>query len=442
MKRRTFLKTAATFPIIATSCTHLRGPKVPSNRVQLAAIGMGGRGTSLNLNEIASRHEDARYVAVCDPMRDRRERAKEQFEHFSGKGAVTAYNDFRELLARDDIDAVVIATPDHWHVPIALAAARAGKDMYVEKPLGVSMRGNQVLREEVQRRKRVFQYGTQQRGQEHVHRGCELVRNGYIGQLKHIEVWSPHLARDAYQEIVPAEVPETLDYDIWQGPAPERPYTEARVSAQGAYHIYEYALGFIAGWGAHPLDVCQWGKGKDTTPPVLYEGRGLVCDNGGLWNTTTTWDIHCEYADGVTMCFQSADLAKTAVSRYRPNDFREDGTTFYGTKGWISISRSGLFASDERLVHTTVDNPEDPLKRVSSQQRDFLDCITSREVTVNPVDSAFDSDAISHLSDIVVRTGRPIRWDPEQETIVDDDEAAACLDRPMRAPWSLQAPKR
>jgi predicted dehydrogenase len=439
MKRRTFLKTTfAAFPLIATSSVHLRGPMAPSNRVQLAAIGIGGRGTSVNLNEMASRYEDAQYLAVCDPMKDRREKAKEQFEHFSGKGAVTAYNDFRDVLIRDDIDAVVIATPDHWHVPIAIAAARAGKDMYVEKPLGVSMRWNQVLREAVNTNRRVFQYGTQQRGQEHVHRGCELVRNGYIGELKHIDVWSPHLARGAYQEVVPAEVPETLDYDMWQGPAPERQYTEARVSASGAYHIYEYALGFIAGWGAHPLDVCQWGKSKDTTPPVSYEGKGIVCNNGGLWNTTTTWDIHCEYADGVTMRFQSADLAKPAVMRYRPNDFHGDGTTFYGTEGWISISRGGIYASDERLLNMKAENPKDPLKRTNGHQRDFLDCVKSRERTVNPVETAFDSDAISHLSDIVVRTGRPVRWDPKRETIIGDEDAARYLDRPMRAPWTLQ----
>lgn len=438
MKRRTFLRTTlAAFPLISTSCAHLRGPKAPSNRVHLAAIGIGGRGTSVNLNAIASRYEDAQYLAVCDPMKDRREKAKEQFEHFSGKGAVTAYNDFREVLVRDDIDAVVVATPDHWHVPIAIAAARAGKDMYVEKPLGVSMRWNKVLREEVNNNKCVFQYGTQQRGQEHVRRGCELVRNGYIGALEHIDVWSPHLARGAYQEIVPAPVPETLDYDMWQGPAPEREYTDARVSAQGAYHIYEYALGFIAGWGAHPLDVCQWGKSKDTTPPVSYEGQGIVCDNGGLWNTTTTWDIHCEYADGVTMRFQSADLAKAAVMRYRPNDWHGDGTTFYGTDGWLSISRGGSYASDAKLLNMKAENPADPLKRTHGHQRDFLDCVKSRERTVNPVETAFDSDAISHLSDIVVRTGRPIKWDPEKETIIGDAEAAKYLDRPMRAPWTL-----
>ncbi len=269
-------------------------------------------------------------------------------------------------------------------------------------------------------------------------RGCELVRNGYIGELEHIEVWSPHLAPDAHQEVIPAEAPETLDYNLWQGPAPERPYTDARVSAQGAYHIYEYALGFIAGWGAHPLDVCQWGKGKDTAPPVSYEGTGQVCTVCGLWNTTTTWDIHCKYADGVTMRFRSADLAQAEVMKYRPDGWHADGTTFYGSEGWLSISRGGIFASDEKLLKQRARDPKDPLKRIKGQQRDFLDCIKSRETTVNPIETAFDSDAISHLSDIVVRTVRPVKWDPEAETIVGDEEAAKYLDRPMRAPWSLE----
>ena len=438
MKRRTFLKsvTAAAVPMIVPSS--VLGANAPSNRVTLAAIGIGGRGTSVNLNEIAARYKDAQYLAVCDPMRDRREKGKQQFEHFSGKGSVAAYNDFREALARDDIDGVVVATPDHWHVPIAIAAARAGKDMYVEKPLGVSMRWGKVLRDEINKHKRVFQYGTQQRGQEHVWRGCELVRNGYIGELEHIEVWSPHLDPGAHQEILPAEPPETLDYNMWQGPAPERPYTDARVSAQGAYHIYDYALGFIAGWGAHPLDVCQWGKAKATTPPVAYEGEGVVCTTCGLWNTTTTWDIHCMYADGVTMRFRSAGLAKPDVMKYRPDGWRGDGTTFYGSEGWLSISRGGIFASDEKLLKLRAKDPKDPLKRIKGQQRDFLDCIKSRETTVNPVETAFDSDAISHLSDIVVRTGRPIKWDPDAETIIGDEAAAKFLDRPMRAPWALE----
>ncbi len=433
MKRRTFLKaTAAAFPMIAPSTVF--GANAPSNRVHLAAIAMGGQATGLNLNSIAARYRDVQYLAVCDPTEDRQKKGKQGFEHYYGKGSVDTYTDFREVLVRDDIDGVVVATPDHWHVPIAIAAARAGKDMYVEKPLGVSMRWNQILREEVDRNKCVFQYGTQQRGQEHVWRGCELVRNGYIGELRHIEVWSPHLDRDSDEAIVPAEVPKGFDYNLWLGPAPEAQYTETRCSNSGAYHICDYALGFIAGWGAHPLDVCQWGKGADTTPPISYEGKGIVNDKG-LFDTTTIWDIHCEYADGVTMRFRSAKNAEAAVMNYRP--WHGDGTTFYGTEGWISISRGGLFASDPKLLDVRIKKRESKLKRTRGHQRDFLDCIKSREVTVNPIETAVDSDAISHLSDIAVRTGRPIRWDPKKETIIGDAEAAKMLDRPMRDPWDL-----
>jgi hypothetical protein len=436
MKRRTFLKiTAAAFPMITTSCARLRGANAPSNRVTLAAIGMGNRATSLNLNEIASQRSDVQYLAVCDPMKDRRELGKQQLEHFSGQGSVTAYKDFREVLARDDIDGVVIATPDHWHVPIAIAAARAGKDMYVEKPLGVSMRWNNILRKEVKRNKCIFQYGTQQRGQENVWRGCELVRNGYIGELKHIEVWSPHLEQGYNAPVEPAEVPAGFDYNLWLGPAPEAQYTARRCSAEGAYHIYDYAIGYIAGWGAHPLDVAQWGKGADTTPPVFYEGNGIVNDVG-LFDTTTIWDIRCEYTDGVTMRFMSAANAKTDVMKYRP--WQEDGTTFHGTDGWVSVSRGGTFASDPELLNIEFEEEDRKLKRTTSTQGDFIDCIKNRKATATPVGSAVDSDAISHLSDIAVRTGRPIRWDPKKQIIIGDNEAARYLDRPMRAPWKLE----
>jgi predicted dehydrogenase len=297
-----------------------------------------------------------------------------------------------------------------------------------------------VLREEVNRNKCIFQYGTQQRAQDNVRHGCELVRNGYIGRLTHIDVWSPHLDRGNNTPVEPKDVPDNLDYDMWQGPASERQYTEVRVSNTGAWHIYDYALGFIAGWGAHPLDVCQWGKGADTTPPISYEGKGIVNDTG-LLNTTTLWDIDCEYADGVTMNFKAAEVAQAGVMRYR-DTWHGDGTTFYGTEGWVSVSRGGTYASDEKLMSRPFikDMKRDvvTLKDTESQPRDFLDAIKDRKPTNNPVETAVDSDAISHLSDICVRTGRPIQWDPEKEEIIGDEEASTYCDRAMHGPWSLE----
>jgi hypothetical protein len=448
--RRAFLRTgsavAAGVAAPAIVPSRVFGATAPSNRVALAQIGVGGRGT-VHLKSYLEL-PDVQIVAVCDCFKSRLKKAANtvntKYAQDTGrpgyKGCDTV-GDFRELLARDDIDAVSIATPDHWHVPIAIAAVRAGKDVYVEKPLSVAVAWNQALRTTVNRYGAVFQYGTQQRSSRNFRFACELALNQYIGELERIEAWCPDISSQydkfnvkQYGSTEPAPVPDDLDFHQWIGPAPMKPYTVDRCTQFGLYHIYDYALGFIAGWGAHPLDIAQWGNDTDDTGPVSYEGKGELPEKG-LYDTISKWDVHCQYANGVKMRFMDHRTAEPVVSAYRKYD--NHGTTFYGSDGWVSVDRGGIYASSPALLELKLKPNDVHLYDSKSQFGNFAECVKTRSKTINPVESAVQSDIISHISDICIRVGRPIEWDPEKEMIAGDPQATHMLDRPLRSPWTL-----
>ncbi len=447
LTRRRFLAAgaaAAVAPMFVPS--RVLGQDAPSRQLTLAAIGVGARGEE-NIRSFLSR-PDVRVVAACDCRKKRREMfAKMVNRKYDGE-VCRPYADFREVLARGDIDGVVVSTPDHWHVPIAFHAARAKKDMYIEKPLGVAMAWAWKLREEVGKNKVVFQYGTQQRSDKQFRQAVNLVRNGHIGKIQRVEVWCPDMSNQLksakvkpYGATVAAEVPADLDYEMWIGPAPMKPYTVDRCTNFGAYHIYDYALGFLAGWGAHPLDIAQWGLDMDQSSPVKYQGTGQIPPQGSLWDSIESWDVQCEYANGIPMQFMSSRVARSVIEKMENRPWCDHGTTFFGADGWVSVDRV--------KCHLCVKGqPQDPFKiefapdaklvtESSSQAGNFVECMKSRRPTINPLESAIRSDTISHLSDICIRTGRPVRWDPEKEKIVGDEEAAKMLDRPLRAPWTL-----
>ncbi|MBI5394858.1 MAG: Gfo/Idh/MocA family oxidoreductase [Verrucomicrobia bacterium] len=430
LSRRQFLKSAAAgsalcFPNLIPA--RVLGANAPSKRVALGHIGVGGQGTGLMNNFLNL--SQGQTVAVCDPIKDRRESAAKRVEQryaadadrSSYKGCRT-YNDLREMLACADIDAVVVATPDHWHVPAAIAAVRAGKDVYVEKPLGISMEHNKAMRETIHRHGAVFQYGTQQRSQSlHCAFACELVRNGYIGEVKAVHVIAPNGVRGGKAESQP--VPEGIDYDLWLGPAPVTPFCTDRClgvgSMKGVYHIYDYAIGFIAGWGAHPLDIAHWGYPHI---PVEYEGTGVI-PTEGLFDTVVDWDVRGRYASGAEFTLKPGS----------------DLTTFVGTKGRITVGRGRqtLAAEPASLLDVKIKPEEIHLVQENNHYRDFLNCVLTRRTPVSNIDSAVQSDFMSHLGDICIRTGRKIKWDPAKETIVADEGAARRMHRPMREPWNL-----
>lgn len=446
--RRDFIKQLAGANSLAPVVVPARvfGTQAPSERVNLAIFGVGGRGSYL-LSRFME-FSDVRVVAICDAYRSRREQKRQELNRYYGGDYVRAYQNPWEIFDRSDVDAVVIATPDHWHVPLALAAARAGKDMYVEKPLSVAMTWSWRLREELRKNGRIFQYGTQQRSEAHFRYACELVRNGYLGEIQRVEVWCPDASQQwesyggrpslsvpRYGSLRPVEPPEDLDYDLWCGPAPLRPYTVDRCTSFGAYHIYDYSLGFIAGWGVHPLDIAQWGLGMDHTSPVFYEGTGHIPEYG-LLDTVDQWDIHCYYANGVRLRFMDFRTARPVVSRYRQR-WSDHGTTFFGTQGWISVDRGGLEASRPSLQRVEFRANDERLYRSDDHYRNFIDCVKRRQPTVSPFEAALRCDTISHLSDLVVRLRRPLEWDPQTEKVVNDQEANRRLHRDMRAKWAI-----
>ena len=393
------------------------GADAPSNQVTLGAIGVGGRGSAILGEAVAQ--PNVKVVAVCDTFKDRRDAHAANLNKTYGGNVCTAYRDLRELLARDDIDAVLIATPDHWHVPAALMAVRAGKDTYVEKPLGLSMQELIAIRREVQRYGSIFQYGTQQRSLDHIRFGCELVRNGRLGKLKSVEVTAPSYGFEG-GSLEPIPVPEGLDYDLWLGPAPERPYTKDRCTCWGAYWVLDNAHGFIGGWGAHPLTDMVWALGDSPAAvPVEFEGTGKF--GTGLFDAPYDWDIHGKFADGVDFHFIPGG----------------DCATIVGEKGRVMLSRGGLKAEPESLLQEKIGADEIRLYQSGSHMGNYIDCVRTRKPTVAPVEVAVLSDTITQLSMIAIHTGRKLRWDPQQETIADDAAASRLLTRAMRSPWKL-----
>ncbi len=446
LKRAALSAPAVALPTIVPSSAW--GHDVPAYRVNLAAIGTGNRA----LGNATGRFlplADVRIVAACDCFASKRERFAAAMNKHYGRNICKTYADFREVLDRSDIDGVIISTQDHWHVPLAWYAAKARKHLYVEKPLGVAMAWAWKLRDQVRSSEVVFQYGTQQRGdQPQFRQACELVRNGYIGQVKRVDAWCPDMSEQFNQASVPPygstepiPVPDDLDYEMWIGPAPMRPYTADRCTRFGGFHIYDYALGFVAGWGAHPLDIAQWGLDTDHTSPVHYEGAGKLPPEGSLWDTVESWDVRCRYADGVEIRFMGHRAAEPVITRYRP-DWQTHGTTFFGDEGWVSVDRRGLYASDERLKTIQLKPSDkrlgDPDHPTDTHARNFVDSMKTGRPTLSPLESAIRSDTISHLTDICIRTGRPIRWDPQPEQIVGDAEASRMLDRPIRGPWKME----
>jgi hypothetical protein len=395
-------------PLLVPS--HLFGADAPSNKVCLGHIGVGGQGTGL-FNQF-QRCRGSQSVAVADCFKDRRDdRAK--------RCGGTAYADLRELLARKDIDGVVIATQDHWHVPAALLAVRAGKDVYVEKPVGISVKHGQALRKEVRTRKRIFQYGTQQRSQnQHCRKGCELVRSGKVGTITEIHVTAPNGRSGGSTEEIP--VPPGLDYDMWLGPAPQAPYTKTRCTNQGTYHIYDYALGFIAGWGAHPLDQLVWGYDIHKAGITEVEGTGVI-PTKGLFNTVINWNVKITCANGMKMTFKTGG----------------DSTKFVGPDGWVQVRRGGWATEPKSLMESKPGPNDVRLYESRNHYQNFVDCIKTRKDPVSHIEDAVISDIISHLGDIAIRTKRKIRWDWEKEEILGDAEASKMLSRPLRAPWTL-----
>ena len=438
LSRRRFLKTglaagalAAGFPTIIPATAIGRGGRpAPSERVVIGCIGVGDRGTYLMGS--ALQLPDVQIRAVADVKRDRRDTAKATIDKFYGNATCDAFNEFEKVTTRDDIDACIIASCDHWHVPLALAAVRAGKDVYVEKPLGTSLEQGQVLRKAVRRHKRIFQFGTQQRSDERFRRACELVLNGRIGTLKTINVWSP--ASVAGGPTAQIAVPPTLDFDRWLGPAPVVPYTQDRESNKWWWFISDYAIGFIAGWGIHPIDIALWGAGKLVDTPVTISGAGSF-PSTGVCNTATAWDITCAYDSGVAIRYRSEPAPDEWKQRY--GKVSGHGTAFEGTEGWIHVNRNLVVSNPGNIVDSVIKPNEIHLIKSDHHMRNFIDSVKTRKEPIAPIEAAVQGDMLCQVCDVALRLKRQLRWDTHKEKFIDDPEANGRLQREMRSPWTL-----
>ena len=426
--RRQFIKRVArltggvaAFPyIVPSSALGKAGTVAPSNRTVVGAIGVGGMGTG-NLKGFLDRAE-AHVVAVCDVDTGHRNQARDLVNGKYENQDCATYNDFRELIARDDIDAVSIAVPDHWHAIPAIMAVRAGKDIYAEKPLAYTIAEGRAICDAVARYGRIWQTGSWQRSQQHFRVACELVRNGRIGQVHTVQVGLPCGNGIRAGSTQPCEPPEGFDYDMWLGPAPYAPYCPARCHWNFRW-ISEYAGGQLTDWAGHHCDIAQWGMNTESTAPVEIEARGdWPRADDGLFDTPGDYHITCNYREGFTM----------KVSSRSPM-----GARFEGDEGWLYVNRGTIDAHPKSLLNSKIGPNEIHLYESNHHIGNFLDCVRSRAQTIAPPEVAHHSIMIGHLGMIAMKLERKLRWDPKRERFNGDPEANRLLARPMRGPWHL-----
>lgn len=456
MKRRDFLKgtVAATgglfgMPVIVSSAAVAKA--APNSMINVAQIGCGRIARDMDLPGII-RHDLCRYVAVADLDLNRAKDGKKWIEDYYEKRKnkpgyvdVKVYQDYREILRNESIDAVAISTPDHWHARIAIEAALLGKDVYLQKPAALTITEGRAMSNAFQRTGRIFQLGSQQRSVNpwpQFKWVCELVRNGAIGTIKHIKIGLP---TDPSGENWPEmPVPDNLNYDMWLGSTPQVFYTENRVHPQRGYgrpgwlRCEQFGAGMITGWGTHHVDTAHWGMDTEYTGPVELEGKAEF-PKSGLWDVHGTYDVYSKYANGVTM----------HISDKNPN-----GVRFEGEEGWMFVSRGSagvtasdptagqpnaeaLQVSDPKLLQMTIGPNDIHLYNSPDIHLDWLQAIRSRRPAVTSAEVAHRSCTACLLNHIAMKLPRKLRWDPIKEQFIGDDEANSMLSRPQRAPYGI-----
>jgi predicted dehydrogenase len=380
----------------------------PSERIRIGAIGIGGQGKG-NLKAHAKNA-----VALCEVDSVRLAEAQKLVGH---ECFVT--DDYRKLLERKDVDAVVITTPDHWHALQTIHACQAGKDVYVEKPMSLTIVEGRAMVKAAREHKRIVQNGSQQRSDAKFRLGCELVRNGRIGTIREVRVGLPGVNFKG-PPVADGMVPAELNYDLWLGPAPMRPYNAKRVHYNFRF-FYDYSGGQLTNWGAHHLDIAQWGLGMDESGPVKIEGTAKF-NNDGVFEVAESFALVYTYANGVKIHCGTSE---------------KNGTTFVGEKGKIFVNRGVLQADPPELLKDALPADAVHLYESKSHSGNWLDCIRTRKLPICDAEVGHRSATVCHLGNIALRTGRAIQWDPVKEEIVNDAEANKLITRTYRAPWTL-----
>ena len=401
----------------------------PSERIHIAMIGVGGMGTT-NMKALLGL-PDCQIIAACDLDANHLKTAINTINNKYQNKDCKGYNDFHELIDRDDIDAVVISVPDHSHAWVAIAAANKGKDIYSEKPLARTLFEQHAIVKAVQKNNIIWQTGSWQRSKANFHKAAEIVRNGLIGQVTRVEVGLPSgngnnrkYLPEAYEVSPP---PEVLDYEHWVGPSKMIPYRRALSHKEWRWN-YNFGGGQIMDWVGHHADIALWGLGFDATQPLEVGGAGEFPPQDAVWNTATQYRVECKYPQNITM---------TIAGGY---DDIKSGTKWIGTEGWVYVDRNKFDASNDEWndYKTLPDNlAKIKLYKSNDHHKNFLDCIRSRKPTITPVKTANNSTTPGHLGLIAMLTRRKIKWNSATQQIIDDKEANALLTRPFRDGYTI-----
>jgi len=459
--RRRFLQAGSAAMLVPGAAFARAGRPAASNRITIGIIGWGMMGPANTKAFLAE--DDCQVVAACDLDPRHLQAAVDTINTHYGNKDCKAYQDFREMIVRDDIDAIMIAVPDHWHALIATQVANRKKDIYGEKPLARTIREQQAIVAAVQKNRIIWQTGSWQRSLPTFHKAAEIVHNGLIGNVVRVEVGLPGGHHDfpgtlpallqklaslpdkitTAAQIVPGtaawdlavtQPPSDFDFDRWLGPSKSEPYIEARVYQNWRWN-YNTGGGQLLDWIGHHGDIAHWGLGFDATGPSEIEGFGQFPAANAVWNTATKYHIECKYRKEVTG--YPVDVAMTISGGSGAIGM---GTKWIGTDGWVWVDRAGIDASNPAWLDG--DSLPESLRKVKlyeskSHYRNFLDCVKSRKPTIAPVETAHHSTLPGHLGLISMLVGRKLQWDVANETILHDDEATKLMGRPYRAPWQL-----
>lgn len=440
MKRSEFIKTAAAAmavpTIIRSSAFGQEARPAPSERITLGLIGCGGQGTGDMRGLMGSPEIQA--VAVCDPDRNNRERAKEHVESQyakekeSGtfKGCDT-YGDFRELCAREDIDAIVVGTPDHWHALCTLEALRNGKDVYCEKPITHLFAEGQAVYKEAAKQKAIFQVGSQQRSDTRFRMAAEVIMNGLIGKVTQVKVGLPTGGGTDLDGKRGEPIPEHLDYDMWCGPSRYLPYNPKRLHWDWRWCL-DYGGGQLMDWIGHHNDIAHWGLEMDKSGPIRVEARNFRFAEKGMYDQPLDYEVVSEYAGGYTVTLSN--------QHKMGKDGRSMGTYWEGTDGWVYVDRGRIEASNPDWIKERNDRGPKKAYLSRSHQKNFIEGIKTRQECICPAETGHRSATPGHLGYLSLALGRPIKWDPEKEVVIDDPVADKLLKQVnYRGDWKLEA---
>ncbi|MBM4018493.1 MAG: Gfo/Idh/MocA family oxidoreductase [Planctomycetes bacterium] len=429
LSRRRFLACAAgvlAAPyVLPASSVGGEGRAAPSARLGMGFLGMGSRGTD-HVRTLVQ-NAGVQVLAVCDPQQPKREAARKHVEQaYAGQAGRGGYkgcasvSDFREVLARADVDAVVIAAPEFWHGLMGAGAVAAGKDVYGEKALTLTVAEGRALVSAVRRHGRIYQVGTQQRSDRNFRFACELARNGYLGKVHTVKVAVP--GGRSLPAAEPKPAPPEIDYEMWLGPAPWTPYNDLKCSYNW-YFIYDYCVGWIQSWGVHHIDIALWGQPGLCASTLEVEGAAEF-PKEGLADTSITWKVQARTPEGLRLVFTD-------------DSGQPHGCRFEGDKGWVHVVRGGIKAEPESLLKATLGAGEEHLYESKNHHENFLECVRSRRGPAAPVEGAHAATTLTIVCDIATRLGRKLTWDWKAEKFAGDDAANRMLSRPMRAPWSM-----